>query len=97
MPDIIIKVIIFLAGNVSGYVIHSRLLAKSHLTLEEKQRMVFGDLILLAFTVSLFLDMASADYSTPLEFYGVAGIILGALFGEKALRRIKQKDNEPQN
>jgi hypothetical protein len=38
-----------------------------------------------------FIDAASKSYSTPTEVHAIMGLVAGALFGERAVRRQAKK------
>lgn len=80
MFNLLIAIIIFIFGNISGYFIRGFLEKKDlHLT-DQASKNFLIILITLTWVGAMAVDVADPNYDVPIAVHGILGIIVGFFF-----------------
>ncbi len=77
--QIIVAIITFFLGNVTGYLLHD-ILKRTLSMSEEASKTFLVVTITLVWALSMLVDIASPTYDVPVAVHGILGAIVGFFF-----------------
>jgi hypothetical protein len=79
LENLIIAVVAFLLGNVSGYWLHDQLKKTFNMS-EQGSRNFLLVTVTLMWALSMVVDILSPTYEVPIAVHGILGAIVGFFF-----------------
>lgn len=80
MENLIVAIISFVLGNVTGYFLHM-FLSKKNINFDDESRKSFLILVIsVVWLISVLVDIASSTYETSPFIHGIMGGIAGYFF-----------------
>ena len=76
---VVVPLLAFLAGNVSGYLLHDRLKRTFEMSEDSSKRFLMV-CITLVWVASMIISLVDQDYEVPVAVHGLLGVIVGFFF-----------------